>query len=221
MEALSQLHKSSIILRALSPAELLVDDRGYVVVASFAHAKLLEKSDRTYTLCGAPEFLAPEQIEGVEGHGTAADWWGLGAMLFALRCGTPPFGKGNELQIFKKVPPRVGGIALAWLVGAAWVAGSHKAHGWGGIHPADLPLISLRRAHPPRLPWWAGDRPPARPVGLQRRGRSRPRFWRVRQCALPPEGVGAPWRGAGWARRGESPYRAWVSLSRFSSVPTA
>jgi len=91
------------VLRSLAPSELLVDDKGYVLVGSYVNCKLLEKSDRTYTLCGTPEYLSPEQIDGIEGHGLPADWWALGVLLYTLRCGQPPFGTGNELSIFKKV----------------------------------------------------------------------------------------------------------------------
>jgi len=103
VEALSMLHSSSLILRNLSPSELMIDDKGYVVVCNFANCKLLEKGNRTYSLCGIPEFLSPEHINRIQGYGMASDWWALGVLLFSLRCGSMPFGSGNELAIFRKV----------------------------------------------------------------------------------------------------------------------
>ena len=66
------LHDKNIIYRDLKPENILIDEDGYLKLTDFGFAKFCET--RTYTLCGTPEYLAPEVLLN-KGHGKAADWW--------------------------------------------------------------------------------------------------------------------------------------------------
>ena len=57
--------------RDIRPENILINEIGHVRLADFGFAKIVP--DQTFTLCGTPEYLAPETIQG-NGHGRAVDW---------------------------------------------------------------------------------------------------------------------------------------------------
>ena len=99
--ALEALHKEGIIYRDLKPENILLDHQGHIRLTDFGLSKqgiFKENEDMTFTICGTPEYLAPEIIRQ-EGHGKAVDWWSLGALLYEMHCGRPPFQNQNKVQL--------------------------------------------------------------------------------------------------------------------------
>eukprot|EP01116_Phalansterium_solitarium_P015307 TRINITY_DN3369_c1_g1_i4.p1 TRINITY_DN3369_c1_g1~~TRINITY_DN3369_c1_g1_i4.p1 ORF type:complete len:454 (+),score=160.49 TRINITY_DN3369_c1_g1_i4:590-1951(+) len=86
--ALGALHKNHIVYRDLKPENLLIDDYGHIKLTDFGFAKRIR--ERTFSMCGTPDYMAPE-IVLQQGHDAAADLWSLGVLIYEMLCGYPPF----------------------------------------------------------------------------------------------------------------------------------
>jgi len=96
------MHSKSIDYRDLKPENILINYTGYLKICDFGFAKKLDKSGITYTLCGTPEYLAPEIILS-KGHSFPVDWWTLGIFLYECLVGIDPFNDDDPMTIYKKI----------------------------------------------------------------------------------------------------------------------
>ncbi len=100
--AVDHLHRQGIVHRDLKPSNILLDDQEQPYVTDFGLAKIREPgSEMTATgvIAGTPSYMAPEQASGRSvAIGPAADIYSLGAILYELLTGRPPFREENPLD---------------------------------------------------------------------------------------------------------------------------
>lgn len=99
--AFTTLHSQKIAYRDLKPENLVMDSDGFVKLVDFGLAKQL-LSGKTWTLCGTPDYLAPEIILN-EGHDLAVDYWALGVLIYEMVVGAPPFYAEDPMEVYEKI----------------------------------------------------------------------------------------------------------------------
>jgi serine/threonine protein kinase len=80
---------------------LLLDKEGFLKVTDFGFAKDIS-GGRTWTLCGTPDYLAPEIVAG-KGHGKGVDWWTLGIFIYEMLASYPPFYDEDPMKTYAKI----------------------------------------------------------------------------------------------------------------------
>jgi cGMP-dependent protein kinase len=102
------MHVRNIGYRDLKPENLLLDKDGYLKVIDFGFAKKFpyekngQKYDKTYTLCGTPEYLAPEIVMS-KGYDKSVDYWALGCLMYELFLARTPFQADYTTKIFQNI----------------------------------------------------------------------------------------------------------------------
>jgi len=103
--ALEHIHMENCVFRGIDPSAILLDEDGHLQLVDFRFTKAVE--GRTFTLCGNPEYMAPETVEQT-GHTAAADWWALGCLIFWMIEGRTPFADegDDDIKIYRSITNR-------------------------------------------------------------------------------------------------------------------
>ena len=143
--ALATVHGTGVLHRDVTPANVLVTDRGPVLI-DFGIAQAADDARVTSTglVIGTPGYLSPELLEGGE-PSVAGDWWGWAALLAFAATGRPPFGTRPLMAVLARV--RAGEADLAGLDGrtAAVLRSALQVDPWRRAAPEEV-VSELRRA---------------------------------------------------------------------------
>lgn len=102
VKALCSLHAVNCLYRDLKPENVLLAANGHVKLADLGFCKLLGRNERTYTMCGTPEYLAPELIDAT-GCGLELDWWQVGILMYEILAGKTPFMDVSPYRLYEKI----------------------------------------------------------------------------------------------------------------------
>jgi len=100
------MHKRNVIHRDLKMGNVFLDANMNIKIGDFGLAAVLaDDQDRRTTLCGTPNYIAPEILSksGARGHDSKVDVWAIGIICYAMLMGTPPFQSRTQQEIYSKL----------------------------------------------------------------------------------------------------------------------
>lgn len=104
ISVLKYLHKNRVIHRDLKLGNLFLSEKMEIKLGDFGLASKLDyEGEKKRTICGTPNYIAPEILEGKTGHSYEVDIWSLGVILYTLLIGKPPFETSDVKTTYKRI----------------------------------------------------------------------------------------------------------------------
>lgn len=104
LKGLKYLHSHRVIHRDLKLGNLFLNDKMELKIGDFGLATKLEfEGEKKRTVCGTPNYIAPEILDGKTGHSYEVDTWSFGVILYTLLIGKPPFETQDVKTTYKRI----------------------------------------------------------------------------------------------------------------------
>jgi len=104
INAMKYLHANRVIHRDLKLGNLFLSEKMEVKVGDFGLATKLEfDGEKKRTICGTPNYIAPEILDGKVGHSCEVDVWSIGVIMYTMLVGKPPFETPDVKTTYKKI----------------------------------------------------------------------------------------------------------------------
>ena len=104
LDAMRYLHANNIIHRDLKLGNLFLTSDMEMRVGDFGLATQLScREERKRTVCGTPNYIAPEILDGRDGHSFEVDTWAFGVILYTMIIGKPPFETADVKSTYKRI----------------------------------------------------------------------------------------------------------------------
>jgi polo-like kinase 1 len=104
ISALKYLHSHRVIHRDIKLGNLFLTDKMEIKLGDFGLATKLEfDGERKRTICGTPNYIAPEILDGSSGHSYEVDTWSLGVLIYTMLVGKPPFETNDVKLTYRRI----------------------------------------------------------------------------------------------------------------------
>lgn len=102
--AIKYMHSNRVIHRDLKLGNLFLTEKMEVKVGDFGLAAKIEfEGERKRTICGTPNYIAPEVLENKNGHSYEVDIWSFGVIVYTMLIGRPPFETSDVKTTYKRI----------------------------------------------------------------------------------------------------------------------
>ena len=104
LSAVRYLHQHRVIHRDLKLGNLFLSEKMEIKIGDFGLATKLEfDGERKRTICGTPNYIAPEVLDGKSGHSYEVDVWAVGVIMYTLIVGKPPFETSDVKTTYRRI----------------------------------------------------------------------------------------------------------------------
>jgi polo-like kinase 1 len=104
LDGMMYMHKENVIHRDLKLGNIFLDEKMYLKIGDYGLAAKIEyDGERKKTICGTPNYIAPEILSGRHGHSFEVDTWAAGVIMYTLLIGKPPFETTDVKLTYRKI----------------------------------------------------------------------------------------------------------------------
>lgn len=104
LSALKYMHSHRVIHRDIKLGNIFLSDKMEIKMGDLGLAAKLEfEGERKRTICGTPNYIAPEILEGKNGHSYEVDVWSFGVLMYTMMIGKPPFETNDVKTTYKRI----------------------------------------------------------------------------------------------------------------------